>query len=241
MSNSFDDFIIPPVDQDGYFNNGLFYQYLGTKSGAKQIRAFISGAYTDSLNGIEYVYQSILDAFCIDSAAGTQLDLIGTLVGLPRMTLADIGQAGFFGFDGSPNLSFDYGFFQDGKELVNASVSDDQYRLFLKVKIAANVWDGTRVGLKKILQIAFDADKIEVANIENTETGEPFVLDSDNELQGFDSGQFDVGIGFCQPAVFEIILTGDNITDDDVDAITLLDLIPTPQGVRLESVTIGSD
>jgi hypothetical protein len=261
------DFIIPPINQDVYFTDSLFYQYLGTETGSRYIRAFIPGAYTDSANGIEYVYQSILDAFLIDEAVGAQLNLIGYLVGLPRMTLAAVGQAGFFGFDDYPNQAFDYGSFQDGRADDDALISDTTYRLLLKVKIAGNVWDGTRTGLKSILKIATSATKIDIINLDYDPTlNDPFYLDATGENQGFDSGEFDValnpyapfeldslddangfdngnfdvGTGYCQPGVFRIVFTG-GVSSQDIDALLFLNLIPTPQGVRLVNVEVNID
>lgn len=258
------DFVIPPVDQDEYFRDALFYQYLGSESGSQEIRAFISGAYTDSANGIEYLFQSILDAFCIEDLSGVQLDLAGKLIGLSRPTLSQIGLGGFFGFDSIPNLPFDLGTFQDGRTLEDALVSDDQYRLFLRIKIAANIWDGTRVGLKSILKIATNADKINIMNVpfdpgvgtpfvldgdvgQGFDDGqfdiglynfEPFILDAEDERNGFDNGQFDIGVGYNTPATFQITFTG-GVTQDDIDALVLLNIIPTPQGVRLDGVYVA--
>lgn len=258
------DFIVPPVDQDAYFKNALFYQYLGTETGSKMMRAFIPGAYTDSSNGIEYLCQSIMNAFYIDDISGVQMDTVGRLIGLPRPTLSQIGQVGFFGFDSIPNLPFDLGTFQDGRSLEDALISDDQYRFFLKVKIAANIWEGTRLGLKSLLMIATSADKIQIENLvfipdintpfildgdvgEGFDDGffdivmsffEPFMLDADDDLNGFDNGTFDIGVGYVAPAKFRIIFTG-GVTQEEVDALTLLDIIPTPQGVKLEEVLIA--
>lgn len=258
------DFVIPPVDQDAYFRNALFYQYLGTEAGSVAMRAFIAGAYTDSSNGIEYLCQSILDAFCIECLSGVQLDTVGKIIGLSRPTLSQIGLAGFFGFDDLPNLPFDFGTFQDGRTLDDALVSDDQYRLFLKIKIAANVWDGTRPGLKSILMVATNAEKIEIENVpfdagtatpfvldgaegQGFDDGEfdiglynyePFFLDATDEKNGFDNGQFDIGVGYATPATFQITFTG-GVTQDDIDALTLLDIVPTPQGVRLAGMYVA--
>lgn len=258
------DFIIPPVDQDSYFRNAIFFQYVGSDRGSQELRAFISGAYTDSSNGIEYLFQSILDAFCLDSISGVQLDTAGRLIGLSRPTLSQIGRVGFFGFDDLPNQGFDFGEFQDGREISDALVSDDEYRIFLKIKISENIWDGTRIGLKKLLMIATGAEKIQIENItfspvENNpfildgEEGqgfddgqfdvamssyEPFFLDAENEINGFDNGTFDVGVGYHKPANFRIIFTG-GVTQEDVDALLLLNIIPTPQGIMLAEVLVA--
>lgn len=201
------DYIIYPLDQFNYFESSLFYQYLGSESWSIDFRKYINPAYTDSSNGIEYIYQSILNGFKIDDALGIQLDIIGRFVGLTRPTLSDIGVVGYFGYDGSPNAPFDFGEFADGRtSTVDSLVNDDKYRFFIKLKIGKNIWDGTRLSLKNILSMSLDVDQIEIETTGNAE--------------------------------FTITFSGGTITQEDVNALLLLDLIPTPQGVFLDSVTV---
>lgn len=229
--------IIAPLNQFNYFIDTLFYQYLGTEEGSQQLRAYIDPAYTDVSNGLEHIYQTILDAFKIDDAVGVQLDTIGNIVGLPRPTNASIGIDGFFGFDSLPNLPFDIGEFADGRTTDAALVSDDRYREFIKIKIIKNVWDGTRIGLKSLLHAAVDADTIEINNIPPDVPIIGFLFDTPGN--GWDEGFFEGNIqGQSKPANYQIIFSGGTITQDDVNSLLLLDLIPTPQGVKMLSATV---
>ena len=201
------------------------------------LRDYINPAYTDVSNGIEHTYQTILDAFDIDDAVGVQLDIIGSFVGLPRPSFSSIGLAGFFGFDSLPNQPFDTGEFADGRVTEDALVNDEKYRGYIKIKIAKNVWDGTRVGLKALLANAVDADTIVINNV-----APPVILigfQFDIPGAGWDDGFFEGGVlGQSTPANYQIIFSGGTITQEEVDQLLLLDLFPTPQGVNQLSVTV---
>ncbi len=69
---------------------------------------------------------SFNDALDLDSAAGVQLDLLGSIVGVART------------LDFQPS---------DGSSAV---VDDDTYRLMLRAKIARNHWDGTITGIQSL-------------------------------------------------------------------------------------------
>lgn len=196
--------IIDPLNQFNYFVDTLFFQYLGTEQGSVDLRNYINPAYTDVSNGIEHIYQTILEGFKIDDAVGVQLDIIGNIIGLPRPTNGSIGADGFFGFDSLPNFPFDTGSFIDGRSSGTTLVSDDKYRIFIKIKIIKNIWDGTRVQLKSLLALAVDADSITIETL--------------------------------TPANFQILLEGGTVTQDGINELLSLDLIPTPQGVKLLAV-----
>lgn len=229
--------IIDPLNQFNYFVDTLFFQYLGTEQSSVDLRNYINPAYTDVSDGIEHMYQTILEAFRIDEAVGVQLDIIGGIIGLARPTNASIGIDGFFGFDSVPNLPFDIGEFADGRITDSALVSDDRYREFIKIKIVKNVWDGTRIALKALLAAAVDAETIEINNIPPDVELIGFFFDTPGK--GWDDGFFEGNVqGQSKPANYQIIFTGGTITQDDVDSLLLLDLIPTPQGVKMLSVTV---
>jgi hypothetical protein len=79
----------------------------------------------------------------IDSAAGPQLDQLGSIVGAGRVV----------GFQptggGSPTLD------------------DDDYRLYIKAKVARNLWDGTLDGLQSVWAILFPDFKLAVLDNQN--------------------------------------------------------------------------
>ena len=113
------------------------------------------------------------DNFDLDKVTGYRLDVIGRIVGLPRSVPAAIAKL-FFGFkkhsnsngfDSKSNVSYigapfyskfspAYGDYQLG---------DNEYRRFLKVKIARNASSSTissddRVSIQEVIQAAFNGE-----------------------------------------------------------------------------------
>lgn len=74
--------------------------------------------------------ESFPEAFDLDLAVGKQLDCIGAIVGADRVLPFAV-----VGFDGV--------------------LGDDDYRLLIRAKIAANMWDGTNESLARILRDVF--------------------------------------------------------------------------------------
>jgi len=68
------------------------------------------------------VVETFDDAFTVDNAAGAQLDILGDLVGIKRT------------LDYKPSVG-------------NREMTDDEYRLCIKMAISRNEWDGTNVGV----------------------------------------------------------------------------------------------
>lgn len=89
----------------------------------------------------------------VDSAVGAQLDVIGAWVGAARRIVVPI--SGLYFSDDVVGVGLDEGvWFQNGDPTVAISeLDDDMYRLYLKIKIAANAWDGTLAGA----QVVFDS------------------------------------------------------------------------------------
>lgn len=95
--------------------------------------------------------QNVAPDFDIDTAVGAQLDAIGLWVGLTRridVPIADV----YFAFD-TPGIGFDEGvWFGPGASATGVTLLDDEtYRLVLKIKMAANTWDGTLAGAQQVL------------------------------------------------------------------------------------------
>lgn len=110
----------------------------------------VAGCFADASNA----YQQIVDAFDLDTAVGDQLDIIGQWVGLSRFISTPL--AVYFSFD-TAGLGFDQGSwkgpFDPDQGLTR--VDDETYRTMLRVKIAANNWDGTLPTLQALLEQAF--------------------------------------------------------------------------------------
>lgn len=90
------------------------------------------------------LYQQMPILYDIDSAVGTQLDVLGQWIGITR--LLDNPLAGvYFAFD-TANVGWDQGVWQGEFDPSSGLVSlpDDFYRILLKVRIINNHWDGSK-------------------------------------------------------------------------------------------------
>ena len=92
--------------------------------------------------------------FDLDTATGVSLDYIGQWVGLSRSVSGVAGTAlpVYFSFD-TADLGFDQGIIYGPYDMPSgiAVMDDPTYRFMIRVKIAANNWDGTLDQLQAIL------------------------------------------------------------------------------------------
>ena len=153
--------------------------------------------------------------FDLDKVTGYRLDVIGRIVGLPRSVPAVIAKL-FFGFKGHTNsagfasksnatfigapffskFSPAYGDYQLG---------DNEYRRFLKVKIAKNAASSTvssdeRVSLQEVIQAAFN--------------GEAYVTDRKDMTLALNISP--------------------KVSQDELRLVVKLGLLPKPAGVRYD-------
>lgn len=93
----------------------------------------------------------MLGDFDLDTAIGAQLDVIGEWVGVSRRLTTPITGV-YFTFDGDGSLGWDRGVWLGPNSDATAvsSLDDETYRLLLRLKIAANNWDGTLAGSQAI-------------------------------------------------------------------------------------------
>ena len=89
---------------------------------------------------IQNCLASFAEAFSITTAAGPQLDILGSLIGQSRTV----------GFQPSDSVS--------------PILDDPTYRLLLQATIAKNHWDGTTVGLLAIWKILFPGGTLIVSD-----------------------------------------------------------------------------
>ena len=96
--------------------------------------------------------------FDIDKAIGAQLDIVGIWVGRSRRVEIPLRNV-WFSFD-TEGLGVDQGSWKGPYDLENemTELDDDNYRILLKAKIAANHWDGTLATAKQILEPVFGGD-----------------------------------------------------------------------------------
>lgn len=90
-------------------------------------------------------------AFDIDLAVGTQLDAVGVRVGMSRYLLTPIAGV-YFAFD-DDTAGFGSGIWRRRFDPVAGVVAldDNTYRAALKLKAAANAWDGSTGGAQTML------------------------------------------------------------------------------------------
>lgn len=104
-------------------------------------------SWLSSLFGVIQDGTSLLEGmdlkFDLDYAIGTQLDVVGELVGLNRRISiiiyeSDVG----FTWDDT-YLGWDVGIWTEGTGSAIYELDDDTYRSAIKVKIVSNMWDGS--------------------------------------------------------------------------------------------------
>ena len=88
------------------------------------------------------VIESLDDAFDLDNAAGDQLDVIGELVGASRL------------LPYSPVNPL----VVDGERIYTRLMTDDEYKLAIRLKIARNEWDGTNESAQRIYRELLNGD-----------------------------------------------------------------------------------
>ncbi len=95
---------------------------------------------------VQELLASMIPLFDVDVALGNQLDIIGQWVGVSRNISIPIPGV-YFSWDSTIDLGWDYGTWRPINQPANiTSLPDDQYRILIKTKIAANQWDGTTEG-----------------------------------------------------------------------------------------------
>jgi hypothetical protein len=118
---------------------------------------------------IETVLRQVETIADIDASVGVQLDNIGEIVGISRYVKLSLPVA-FFAFFGQPSgrgmgdedLADLGGRFRDENEpsFSSSTLSDAQYRLFLRARIARNHTKGTIESVMAALQYIFDTQAV---------------------------------------------------------------------------------
>lgn len=86
----------------------------------------------------------------VDSAVGAQLDVIGSWVGAARRVVVPLSGLYFSADILGVGLDEGVWYQKDDPTVAISELDDDTYRLFLKMKIAANAWDGTLAGAQAV-------------------------------------------------------------------------------------------
>lgn len=113
-------------------------------------RAAITATIEDLVaNGVAVSELSAL--YDLDTAVGSQLDVVGIWVGLSRYVSVPLAGV-YFTLD-DPDLGLDAGYLRGPFDPIDgvSSLDDGLYRTMLKIKIAANHWDGSLAQAQTIL------------------------------------------------------------------------------------------
>lgn len=133
---------IIPIDHGDLAESRLATQFNESTNLINFIRTLLNGS-----QDLEAVFHDLLDNRWIDTAEGVQLDVIGDLVGQPRVIVLAEGIL-FFGFVGFPNADsmgddLDPGVggrFRDASEPTAGStpLADPEYRILLRARVTKN-------------------------------------------------------------------------------------------------------
>lgn len=107
--------------------------------------------FLEKVKGINDLLYSFDEAFNLENATGTTLDIIGECVGISRYL----------------NLS---------DPVIPNPLTDKYYRLVIKSKVAQNHWDGTIEGLRAIASVLFPESAFDIIDYQNM-TMEFMVID----------------------------------------------------------------
>ena len=173
-------------------------------------------SYSDRVIEICEAYHTLELFFAIDSASGLWLDLLGVIIGQPRVVI-DGDTINYFSMDNLDPLTsgFNVGKFWDGTPIVegNILVNDITYRKLIKARAFKN---GSGATVEDIL------------------TAVELLLDR-TDCQVIDGGLGDSSL--VTPDIMQYALEFDEPIDgDDKFLILALDLLPRPTGVEITTV-----
>ena len=138
----------------------LIYQYRDKPNASAEIQAIIK-PFSDVFD----LYNDLENVFDLDLAVGKQLDIIGKIVGLSRTVPLAIPKK-YFGFDDDTN-TYPYSEIFDSivtypfkelyeEEYTDLQLNDEDYRFFLKAKIAKNFAKSNILEIEEIISFLFD-------------------------------------------------------------------------------------
>jgi hypothetical protein len=121
-----------------YYLGLITSEYQGSSNYLSWVRALLQ-----PLDDASTCLQGMTDAFDLDTAVGSQLDILGVIIGQGRtMTFQPSGG-------------------------VSPILDDTSYRLLLRARLYQNQWDGTADGLQAVWQQLFPGGKIVINDGQN--------------------------------------------------------------------------
>ena len=191
------------LDHEAQAVSRLLVQFSESPTLQGYLKALMSEA-----NPIEAALFDTLTNRGIDTAEGTQLDILGKIVGQSREVI-DASTLTFFGYVGAPTNVAGYGgarYLSEGETLITTRVlTDDEYRVFIRARIARNHSKGTISSTVDLLS---------------------FMLTSTNIIV----------VDGLLPATFSVGILEDDITANEKIFLSQSDLIPKPAGVRIDKL-----
>jgi len=165
--------------------------------------------WSDEFENVYSFLNDFFNEFDLDNATGDRLDKIGKIVGISRIVEGGVPK-NFFGYQGAANaLAYGQGiYFVTGDDLyTDSELTDGQYRIFIRAKIAKNnasavIVGDERDGLQDAIQSLFN--------------GEAYVLDNQNMTLS--------------------LFISSSVPVNDLILIVKADLLPRPQGVPYQSI-----
>lgn len=135
-----------------------------------------------------------ITAFDIDQAVGNQLDVLGLWIGRARRVSVPITGV-YFSWD-TDRLGWDQGIWQGPYDPDDGFIdlSDEIYRLVLKIKIVINHWNGQNDSIQDYISSTLDGSGLRMAIVDNQDMSisiwllpDPHILMNDTDRMIFDS------------------------------------------------------
>lgn len=141
---------------------------------------------------VQETWRQLMQERSIDTAVGKQLDIIGDIVGQPRVII-DSSFIPYFGYSGAfqaqpygdLNDQSVGGYYWDIKTSLTGNVvlNDDQYRTFIKAKIIKNTTKATPENVISFIKFVFGADKVQITHDSGAEQALVMVSDDLDQFQ----------------------------------------------------------
>jgi hypothetical protein len=175
-------------------------------------------------------FSGVTSAYDVDTAVGNQLDVVGQWIGITRFLSTPLEV--YFSFDNA-TLGFDRGTWKGPYDPTAGIIelTDDYYRLLLKTKIMANVWNGTLEQLNQILSTIMPDINGLVLGISTT----PGILGTDQPGPGITMLVVD-----NQDMTMSVYVVGVGFTAILIAIMKLMVRILKPEGVGIKSFEIAS-
>jgi hypothetical protein len=170
------------IDQDfiDQYTTLLIIQYWSQPKAKATVEA-----YAGEFSRIFDFFDAFPDEFDVDLATGDRLDLIGKIIGFPRIVPNSLEKK-FFGFDGDASARSFADLFDSTVEsapfrdlfspiYTDTQLNDNDYRIFIKSKIAKNstsafLTSDDRISIQDVIQTIFDGQAYVTDNQDMTLT-----------------------------------------------------------------------